>query len=284
MVHIQPFAGRRLNLKVVYYGAPYVGKSANIRWAHEQASDKSRAELVCIETEGDTTLFSGSLAPLDPGRRVANWLKPSFQLFAVPGAAQHEGTKKLVLQGADAVVFVASSDPARMNDNREALASLLANMAHQNLDPKTLTVVIQWNERDLQDAVGPRKRAAFNEFAWPEFEAIASSGEGVLETLAEVQEMVIQKIELEYGVPAKGSPKPKRAPEEPAKPKPPPAQPAPARPSGSASDPAARTSPGGEFKLLIRPAPAEEGRWGLWFGLLLVLVALALTGWSLLSG
>lgn len=274
MVILNGLIRRQINFKVVYCGPPGAGVSANLT----SLEDYAPSELVSIDTEECSVLFLDGL-PLSPERRIGG-LKVSSQLFAAPGEVSPEAIRRLALfQGVDGVVFVATSDPTRTKDNQRALGKLLASLDACGLDPATLPVVLQWNQRDLQDALGPRERAAFNEFGWPELEAVASGGEGVRETLGEIQELMTRRLEEGYGIerPEKDRSQLPLASPTASQRDPPPAPDPPPRSGGNPPEDARSALD----RPLIRPAPPAS-RVELGLGLFLCLLALGLAAWNLL--
>ena len=191
MVQIN-FARKEINCKIVYYGPGMSGKTTNLEMVHRKTPDGHKGELTCIATEGDRTLFFDFM-PLHLGNIMGMNIK--FQLYTVPGQVYYNSTRKLVLRGSDGVIFVADSSPDKMNENVESLKNLQENLAEYGKDVKELPVVIQYNKRDLPNAVPV---ATLNEkLNWlgvPTFEASARTGEGVFATLKALSGLVIESI------------------------------------------------------------------------------------------
>ncbi|HBP17148.1 MAG TPA: GTPase, partial [Planctomycetes bacterium] len=201
MVQIN-FAKREINCKLVYYGPGLSGKTTNLEVVHKKAPASKKGELTSIATEGDRTLFFDYM-PLELGK--VGGMNTKFQLYTVPGQVYYNATRKLVLQGADGVVFVADSQPEKMEENLESFANLEENLREQGLDPKTIPMVLQWNKRDLPSALPPDELdRAVNKYGVPTFEAVAVTGEGVFPTLKKLAQMVLEKLNKEYGLDAKG--------------------------------------------------------------------------------
>ncbi|MFO0277105.1 MAG: GTP-binding protein, partial [Planctomycetota bacterium] len=235
MVQIN-FALKEVNCKVVYYGPGMSGKTTNLEIVHQKAPEENKGDLTSISTEGDRTLFFDFM-PLDLGN-VAG-MRTKFQLYTVPGQVYYNSTRKLVLQGVDGVIFVADSDPEKMDENLESYANLIENLAEYGKDVRELPHVIQYNKRDLPNALSVTEMdRQLNKFGVPTFEAVACTGEGVFPTLKTLAAMVLESIEKIDG----------RNPRRPAAPaaKPPAAAPA-------AAVPAAAASP-------AKPRPAAPGR------------------------
>jgi signal recognition particle receptor subunit beta len=170
------FAERRLTLKLVYYGPPHSGKTSNLRALHGAVDKLNRGRLMTLDTRDDRTLFF-DLLPLF--FRSSGF---SFQIkvYTVPGQPVHEATRKVVLAGADAVAFIADSRPDHGEPNRLSWQNLMANLKALNLDQ--VPVVVQYNKRDLPQAI---PMADVDRFGEPErmvHEACARGGAGVVET------------------------------------------------------------------------------------------------------
>ena len=174
MVQIN-FALREVNCKIVYYGPGMSGKTTNLEIVHKKAPQDNKGELTSIATEGDRTLFFDFM-PLDLGN-VAG-MRTKFQLYTVPGQVYYNSTRKLVLQGADGVIFVADSSRSKMKDNLESWNNLVENLDEYGKDIKDVPVVLQWNKRDLPDAMDtPELEEKMNPLGVPTFEAVAITGD-----------------------------------------------------------------------------------------------------------
>ena len=149
MVQIN-FALKEVNCKVVFYGPGMSGKTTNLEIVHQKAPEENKGELTSISTDGDRTLFFDFM-PLDLGN-VAG-MRTKFQLYTVPGQVYYNSTRKLVLQGVDGVIFVADSDPEKMDENVESYANLIENLAEYGKDVRELPHVIQYNKRDVPGAL-----------------------------------------------------------------------------------------------------------------------------------
>src|SRR5688572_12617103 len=192
MVQIN-FALKEVNCKVVYYGPGMSGKTTNLEIVHQKAPEENKGELTSISTDGDRTLFFDFM-PLDLGN-VAG-MRTKFQLYTVPGQVYYNSTRKLVLQGVDGVIFVADSDPEKIDENIESYANLIENLAEYGKDVRELPHVIQYNKRDLPNAMSVAELdKRLNKFGVPTFEAVAYTGEGVFPTLKTLAAMVLESIE-----------------------------------------------------------------------------------------
>lgn len=222
MVQIN-FAKREINCKLVYYGPGLSGKTTNLEVVHKKAPASKKGELTSIATEGDRTLFFDYM-PLELGK--VGGMNTKFQLYTVPGQVYYNATRKLVLQGADGVVFVADSQPDKMDENIESFQNLEENLREQGLDPKTIPMVLQWNKRDLPNVLPVEELdRRLNKYGAPTFEAVAVTGDGVFPTLKKLAQIVLEKLNREYGLqndapassaPAKEAPKEKEKEKEPA--------------------------------------------------------------------
>jgi hypothetical protein len=186
------YSSREINCKIVYYGPGLGGKTTNIQYVYDKVSPDTKGKLVTLATEMDRTLFFDFL-PLELG--TVKGFKTRFHLYTVPGQVYYNASRKLILRGVDGIVFVADSDENRIDANIECLYNLHENLAEHNLKLEELPFVIQWNKRDLpnalpvenlQEELNPEQHAAF--------EAVAVQGQGVFETLKQVSKMVLHKL------------------------------------------------------------------------------------------
>ncbi|MEM7032240.1 MAG: ADP-ribosylation factor-like protein [Chloroflexota bacterium] len=185
---------RELNLKIVYYGPALSGKTTNLEKIHAHISPKRRGDLVSLKTSEDRTLYFDFMQ-LELGK--ISGLTPKIQLYTVPGQAYYEASRKLVLRGADGIVFVADSAPDRLKANKIAWENMKAHLLALNL-PLDLPVVVQFNKRDLPDALPlPHLRRALGTVSVPIFEAVAQEGTGVPDTLKMIINKVVKSIQRE---------------------------------------------------------------------------------------
>jgi len=195
MVQIN-FASREVNCKLVYYGPGRCGKTTNLQIVHQNAPPNSKGDLVSIATETDRTLYFDFL-PLDLG--MVAGMRTKFQLYTVPGQVYYDATRKLVLQGCDGVVFVADSNPDIMAENIESLDNLAKNLRENGLDLEEIPLVLQFNKRDLPNAVPVEEiNAKLNRRNWPTVNAVAINGEGVFQTLKIISQQVIKGLNRQY--------------------------------------------------------------------------------------
>lgn len=195
MVQIN-FSLKEVNCKIVYYGPGLSGKTTNLEVVHQKAPQTSVGDLTSIATEGDRTLFFDFL-PLNLGQ-VAG-MKTKFQIYTVPGQVYYNSTRKLVLQGADGVVFVADSKRGKMDENIESLKNLEENLKEHGLSFDTLPVVLQYNKRDLPEVYSIEElEQELNPGSFPHVEAVARSGEGVFPTLKKLAGMVLKSLNQQH--------------------------------------------------------------------------------------
>lgn len=186
------YSAREINVKLVYYGPGLCGKTTNLQWVYNKTAPDAKGKLISLATETDRTLFFDFL-PLDLGS--VRGFKIRFHLYTVPGQVFYDASRKLILKGADGVVFVADSQEARMEANIESLKNLQHNLIEHGLDMKTIPYVLQFNKRDLPTAVAAEEMyRLLNYKGEPTFEAVAIKGTGVFDTLKAVAKLVL--IEL----------------------------------------------------------------------------------------
>ena len=187
------YSGKEINAKLVYYGAGLCGKTTNLESIYEAVPDTSRGKMVSMKTQSDRTLFF-DLLPLDLGEIMG--FKTRFLLYTVPGQVFYNATRKLVLKGADAIVFVADSEVGKMEENKESLANLRANLAEYNLNLDQIPWVIQYNKRDLPNIYTLDELNAELNLGGkvPFFEAVATEGKGVFETFRGISHLLMEKV------------------------------------------------------------------------------------------
>ncbi len=172
---------REIKLKLVYYGASLCGKTTNLEFIHANLNPSARSDLVSLKTREDRTIFFDFLE-IQLGE--IKGLKPKFSLYTVPGQVYYLSSRKLVLQGADGVVFVVDSAPDRLEANIEAWRNLQDNLRDFGHDPNQFPIVIQYNKRDLPNALPlDDLRAQLSCNGHTQIEAIATQGIGVFESL-----------------------------------------------------------------------------------------------------
>jgi signal recognition particle receptor subunit beta len=179
MVQID-FQQREIAIKLVYYGPALSGKTTNLQQIHTRIDEKNRGRLMTLDTRDDRTLFF-DLLPLT--FRTAAGLKVKLKLFTVPGQVMHNSTRKIVLQGADGVAFIADSQLSETRANNEAYQNLKGNLKELGIDLRSFPTVIQFNKRDLPNVRSDQELVEVaRNGPEPVYQAVAISGEGVLPT------------------------------------------------------------------------------------------------------
>ncbi|MFW5875206.1 MAG: GTP-binding protein [Myxococcota bacterium] len=175
------FQGRELTVKLVYYGPALSGKTTNLQAVHRLVRPDTCGRLMTLETRDDRTLFF-DLLPLS--FQAGGGLKVRIKLFTVPGQVMHDATRKLVLQAADGVAFVADSQRSETRTNQASFVNMQQNLLDNGIDPTTIPLVIQFNKRDLPGIRTDEEIDALaNKGREPVYKSIAIRGVGVLETL-----------------------------------------------------------------------------------------------------
>ena len=188
---------REINLKIVYYGPALSGKTTNLEYVHSKLKPELRGELISLKTREDRTIFFDFLQ-LEVGE--IKGLKPKFNLYTVPGQVIYAASRKLVLQGADGVVFVADSQWDRLQDNIESMRSLENNLRQLGYDPAHLPLTIQYNKRDLPNrAPIAVLKARLGRNGVSHIESVAIRGIGVFDTLKTIINAVVTKVQRELG-------------------------------------------------------------------------------------
>ncbi len=207
------YSKKEISAKIVYYGPSLCGKTTNIQSIYASLKPDQKGKLVSLATEADRTLFFDFL-PIE----IANirGFKTRLHFYTVPGQVYYNSTRRAVLTGVDGLVFVADSQRDKMEENVESLGNLEENLNYYGKSLKTLPMVIQYNKRDLPD-VNPlsEMEQILNPEGYPYFEAVATTGEGVLQTLTKITKMVLQHIEM--GTSGKPQQKPAPQPQTPEK-------------------------------------------------------------------
>lgn len=193
-VSLVNYATREITCKIVYYGPGRSGKTTNLHYIYGQVPEERKGKMVSLATQTDRTLFFDFL-PLDLG--LISGFTTKFQLYTVPGQVYYQTTRKLVLQGADGVVFVADSQARQLAENVESLQDLHANLAEQGVEARSVPLVIQYNKQDLPPDLilsAPELSDALNFRGVPDFAADALHGPGVFETLRSISELVLKRL------------------------------------------------------------------------------------------
>jgi signal recognition particle receptor subunit beta len=186
-------AQRELTVKIVYYGPGLSGKTTNLQMVHQRTSAEVRGRLLTVETHDDRTLFFDLLPVFFS---TSSGFKVKVKLFTVPGQVIHNATRRIVLQGADAVAFIADSRRSMAAENNAYWKNLYENMRENGLDPAEVPLVIQYNKRDLPDSKTDQEiEDTRKKGKEPVVGAIAVRGVGVLETLHAVLQQAFRSLE-----------------------------------------------------------------------------------------
>ena len=192
------YATKEITAKIVYYGPGLCGKTTNLQFIYDSLPSNSKSKMLSLSTKTDRTLFFDFL-PLDIGK--IRGMRTKLQLYTVPGQVYYNSTRQLVLKGADGVVFIADSQDIALDANVESLQNLEDNLKRQGTRLHDLPVVIQYNKRDLPNAlpVGQLEQGV-NKLGVPHYESVATSGFGVEETLKGMTQLVLAHLVKKYGL------------------------------------------------------------------------------------
>ncbi|MFQ5457896.1 MAG: ATP/GTP-binding protein [Myxococcota bacterium] len=190
------YSSREINCKIVYYGPGLCGKTTNLQYIYNKTNPEAKGKMISLATETERTLFFDFL-PLSLGE--IRGFRTRFHLYTVPGQVFYDASRKLILKGVDGIVFVADSQEERLEANLESLENLRANLKEQGYDLDRLPYIIQYNKRDLPSAMPLEelKRLINPTGNVTDFEAVASSGKGVFDTLKSIARLIL--IELKRG-------------------------------------------------------------------------------------
>ena len=243
------YTSRELTTKVVYYGPGLCGKTTNLQFIYESMPQGVRGKMLSLATTGDRTLFFDFL-PLDLGQ--IQGMTTKVQLYTVPGQVFYNETRRLVLKGADGIVFVADSQEKMLEANLDSFRNLEENLRAHGMDPADTPLVLQFNKRDLPDAMDVDSlNEALNRYNAPFYEAIATTGVGVQETLRHITKLVLLKLNERYADGRAGAAR--------AAAPPPPSDEAPIALSGPADEaPLAMGAPAGEAPASAEPVAAAD--------------------------
>jgi signal recognition particle receptor subunit beta len=186
------YSSREINCKIVYYGPGLCGKTTNLQYIYNKTNPEAKGKMISLATETERTLFFDFL-PLSLGE--IRGFKTRFHLYTVPGQVFYDASRKLILKGVDGVVFVADSQIERMEANIESLDNLRTNLAEQGYDLDKIPYVMQFNKRDLPNASPLAElQEALNPTDVQSFEAVATKGNGVFDTLKAVAKLVLTEL------------------------------------------------------------------------------------------
>lgn len=193
------YATKEITIKIVYYGPGLSGKTTNLQYLHSAFDPSKRGKLLSLATEADRTLFFDFL-PVELGKISDFSIR--FQLYTVPGQVRYNATRRLVLKGADAVIFVADSQREMQAQNIESFANMRENLTANNIDPDDIPIVLQYNKRDLNNilSVDELNRDLNPGNSYDFKDAIAIDGAGVEETFQHITKLVIQNISSRHKI------------------------------------------------------------------------------------
>jgi mutual gliding-motility protein MglA len=193
------YSTKELTAKIVYYGPGLCGKTTNLQWVHEKLPIKNKGKMLSLATETDRTLFFDFL-PIELG--TIRGMKTRVQLYTVPGQVFYNATRRMVLKGADCVVFVCDSQEPMLDANLESFENLRQNLEANEIDADEIPVILQYNKRDLPNALPTEiMNERLNPRGVPFFEAVALKGVGVEETLKGATALVFRSLATRYGGP-----------------------------------------------------------------------------------
>ena len=196
------FNERTIKAKVVYYGPAQSGKTTNLEQIHNRSDPAGTSRLISLNTSQDRTLFF-DLLPFSLGAVAGYDFK--VQLYTIPGQVQYNATRRVVLSGADAVVFVADARKSLLKENQAAFENMKVNLLANRLVPEKMPLVLQYNKQDLPDILGEEELTrALNPWGRRVFTAVASTGKGVMETFVAVVQEMLTAIAVKYNLKEKG--------------------------------------------------------------------------------
>lgn len=186
------YNSKEINCKIVYFGPAMSGKTANLQYIYNETQPGAKSKLISLQTQNERTLFFDFL-PLALG--TLRGFKVRFHLYTVPGQSYYDASRRLILRGVDGIVFVCDSQVTRMEANSESFASLVENLEEQGYEIRKIPLVFQYNKRDIPN-ISPSEELskALNKLGAPEYEAVATTGVGVLETLKGLSKMILADL------------------------------------------------------------------------------------------
>jgi hypothetical protein len=192
------YATKEITAKIVYYGPGLCGKTTNLQFVYDSLPSNNKSKMLSLATKTDRTLFFDFL-PLDLGK--IRGMRTKLQLYTVPGQVYYNSTRQLVLKGADGIVFVADSQDFALDANLESMQNLEDNLKRQGIRLREIPTVIQYNKRDLPNAMPTATMdAEVNKLHVPTFESVATTGIGVEETLKGITQLVLAHLIRKYNL------------------------------------------------------------------------------------
>lgn len=193
MPHIS-YERREIGFKLVYYGPGMSGKTTNLRYVHRRLADELKGDMISLDTAEERTLFFDYL-PVELGSIDGYVIR--FNMYTVPGQVYYEASRRLILDGADGIVFVADSQAERLQENLLSYKMMVANMRSYRLDPEVFPVVLQYNKRDCGEPlpIGTLESELYLN-GIPVVEAVAIEGQGVMDTIRILSRRVVERFQL----------------------------------------------------------------------------------------
>jgi len=193
------YATKEIIIKIVYYGPGMSGKTTNIQYLHSVLNPKTRGKLLSLATEADRTLFFDFL-PVESGKIRDFSIR--FQLYTVPGQVWYNATRKLILRGADAIVFVADSQSEMMEQNIESLKNMHENLVAYNINPNDIPLILQYNKRDIPNilSIDELNKNLNKNKKYEYIESVAVDGTGVEDTFQRISKLVLQGITKKHKI------------------------------------------------------------------------------------
>jgi mutual gliding-motility protein MglA len=183
---------KEINCKLVYYGPGLCGKTTNLQYVFEKTAPQAKGKMISLATESERTLFFDFL-PLELGK--VKDFKVRFHLYTVPGQVFYDASRKLILKGADGVIFVADSQEERLEANQESLDNLKGNLREYGMQIDQIPYLVQYNKRDIPNVLSVEElRKMLNPEGYPDFEASARVGTGVFDTLKGAAKLIIARL------------------------------------------------------------------------------------------
>jgi len=190
------YSAKEINCKIVYYGPGLCGKTTNLQFIYKRTGPDNKGKMISLATETERTLFFDFL-PLALGD--IKGFKVRFHLYTVPGQVFYAASRKLILKGVDGIVFVADSQIERTDANVESLDDLRINLEEHGFELDKMPFTMQYNKRDLPNVIPTEElERILNHRGMPSFPAVATTGEGVFETLKDVARQVILELKRQY--------------------------------------------------------------------------------------
>jgi signal recognition particle receptor subunit beta len=186
------YSSKEINCKIVYYGPGLCGKTTNLQFIYNRTRPESKGKMISLATETERTLFFDFL-PLSLGE--IRGFRTRFHLYTVPGQVFYDASRKLILKGVDGIVFVADSQKEREEANLESMDNLRMNLEEQGLNLDQIPHIIQYNKRDLPGVIPVHElRKTLNPNNVPDFDAVATQGVGVFESLKAIAKLVLIQL------------------------------------------------------------------------------------------